>query len=151
MMVLGVKLQRPDHTSLYAIMQFFTALPKDKIGFVDVPGSWHFQDRHYYNKDGWLTEHRHLALSSIVDPLLPRPVQLALWYDIAHDVQDAYKARRLSLQSKLLEVSRTYLFLLLTVILATWTALNYLELWILDYERRSAGALRERSENTSTA
>ena len=88
MMVMGVWLRKPDQSSLYARMQFFTALPKDQIGFADVPGSWHFQDRFYYDKRGWLQAHQDMALSSIVDPLMPRSVQLALWHDVAHHVQD---------------------------------------------------------------
>jgi nitroreductase len=146
MIVMGVSVHRPDRSHLYASMQFFTALPRDGIGFVDVPGSWHFQDRYYFNSQGWLVDHRPQTLSSIVDPLMPSRVQVALWNDIAFEVQERFKARRLTIQSKLIEVSDSYLFMLLAVILATWTALNYMELWILNHEFKSTGSLKPRSE-----
>ena len=146
MIVMGVSVYRPDRSHLYASMQFFTALPRDGIGFVDVPGSWHFQDRYYFNSQGWLVDHRPQTLSSIVDPLMPSRVQVALWNDIAFEVQERFKARRLTIQSKLIEVSDSYLFMLLAVIMATWTALNYMELWILNHEFKSTGSLKPRSE-----
>lgn len=127
MSILGVSVKKPDQSSIYTKMQFFTALSRDKIGFEDVPGSWHFMDRLYFNPDGWLTRRAPQTLSSIVDPLLPADVQLSLWNHVAYRVQDSYKSRRLSLQSKLLELSESYLLLLLGVILSVWTLLFFLE------------------------
>lgn len=144
--VMGVSVSRPDRSHLYASMQFFTALPRDKIGFVDEPGSWHYQDRFYYNPQGLLQEHRPKTLSSIVDPLMPSQVQVALWNDVALEVQEKYKARRLSIQYKLLEVSEHYLFMLLAVLLATWTTINHLEIWILNQELRAAASLKPLNE-----
>lgn len=131
MIVLGVSIRKPDRSSLYAKMQVFTALPSDNIGFVDVPGSWHFMDRFYYDQNGMLVLKASETLSSIVDPLVPRTVQIRFWNDIAHKVQFTFRARRLSVNAKLLEVSETYLMLLLGVLLAIWTLLILLELRLL--------------------
>lgn len=138
MIVLGVSIWKPDQSRLYAKMQVFTALPADKIGFVDVPGSWHFMDRSYFSSTGWLVRRVPETLSSIVDPLLPSDVQVAFWNDIAHSVQSNYNARRLSAQSKLLEVSESYLLLLLGVLLAIWTLLMFLELRLMSILQDSA-------------
>ena len=119
-------------------MQFFTALPQDKIDFVDVPGSWHFMDRAYFIPSGLMERRAPETLSSIVDPLLPSDLQIAFWNDIAYHVQSMYKARRLTIQSKLLEVSKSYLLLLLGVLLAIWTLLLFLELRLALIDQNSA-------------
>ena len=119
-------------------MQFFTALPQDKIDFVDVPGSWHFMDRAYFIPSGLMERRAPETLSSIVDPLLPSDLQIAFWNDIAYHVQSRYKARRLTIQSKLLEVSKSYLLLLLGVLLAIWTLLLFLELRLALIDQNSA-------------
>lgn len=129
MIDLGVSIKRPDASSIYTKMQLFTALPRDKVGFTDVPGSWHLLERHYFDKHGWLQRHDERELSSMLDPLVPSHVQIPLWTRIAYDMQARYhRALRLSLPAKLLAVSETYLFLLLVVLVAIWTLLNLLEL-----------------------
>ncbi len=121
-------------TNMYSLVRFFIALPSDKMGFQDVPGSWHFLDTAFFNQRGLLTRHEDRIVTSWMGSEVPQYYHPIVWRDVAYQIQHKYRARRLSIGSKFAEVSESYLSLILAVLVGLWTCIKFVELLEIKYD-----------------
>jgi hypothetical protein len=131
--VLGMSFQY-GNVQAYSAVRFFIALPSDKMGFQDVPGSWHFLNTFYFNKRGILIKNEDRIVTSWMGSDIPQYYNSIIWHDVAYVIQHKYPARRLSIGSKFTEVSQSYLSLILAVLVGLWTCIKFVELLEIKYD-----------------
>jgi len=130
---LGVSF-RYANINTYSLVRFFIALPSDKMGFQDVPGSWHFLNTSYFNDKGFLIKKQDQIVTSWMGSDVPQYYDPIVWRDVAYEIQRKYQARRLSVGSKFAEISESYLSLILAVLVGLWTCIKFVELVEIKYD-----------------
>ena len=130
---LGVSFRYAD-INTYSLVRFFIALPSDKMGFQDVPGSWHFLNTSYFNDKGFLIKKQMQIVTSWMGSDVPQYYDPIVWRDVAYEIQRKYQARRLSVGSKFAEISESYLSLILAVLVGLWTFIKFVELVEIKYD-----------------
>lgn len=131
--VLGMSFHYGD-VQAYSVVRFFIALPSDKMGFQDVPGSWHYLTTSYYDNRGFLIKNHDKIVTSWMGSDIPQYYNPIIWRDVAYVIQHKYPARRLSIGSKFNEVSQSYLSLILAVLVGLWTCIKFVELLEIQYD-----------------
>ena len=124
----------------YSLVRFFIALPSDKMGFQDVPGSWHFLNTSYFNKHGILVKNEDKIVTSWMGSDIPQYYDPIVWRDVAYQIQSKYRARRLSVGSKFAEISESYLSLILAVLVGLWTCIKFVEMLEIKYQLLQDGS-----------
>ena len=122
------------NVNTYSLVRFFIALPSDKMGFQDVPGSWHFLNTSYFNDKGFLIKKQDQIVTSWMGSDVPQYYDPIVWRDVAYGIQRKYQARRLSVGSKFAEISESYLSLILAVLVGLWTCIKFVELVEIKYD-----------------
>lgn len=130
---LGVSF-RYANINTYSLVRFFIALPSDKMGFQDVPGSWHFLNTSYFNDKGFLIKKQDQIVTSWMGSDVPQYYDPIVWRDVAYEIQRKYQARRLSVGSKFAEISESYLSLILAILIGLWTCIKFVELVEIKYD-----------------